>query len=329
MRKYLSTTGLLVFAFLLMFFCSCTKEYNDIIINIGNGSESGIPGGSGNGNTGNDSVTGTLNKVNFWANIESLKSTKTLSAFSEGRFATVYVYPAGGSMEQSPLFNNLYTTNSPGTLTPVNSAIYLSDGSYNIYSVATNQTSNMDPVFDKGESASVLQNGIDYLWWGTVGQTIETSPENLQIVFRHACAQVVVKLVAGNGVTINSTQSATIMPPLNTASMNLSTGIITPATSFSSTPLAMGVSNNICQATILPLNNVTSIAATFNLLINGETSTRNFEVKIPVPAEGFTYGNSYLYEAIVSSNTISFNQVSVINWVVVDETGTPLYPEEI
>ena len=47
---------------------------------------------------------------------------------------------------------------------------------------------------------------------------------------------------------------------------------------------------------------------------------------VSVPGGELKAGDSYLFNAIIDGNTVTFSSVNVKNWTEVDETGNPLYP---
>lgn len=305
-------------------FASCTKNRNDIFIDLGD-----VNNGSGSDTTTTDK---SKSQISFSASVESIAQTKAISALAENRYAMIWAYasnkPSSSGLESRLLFKS----DKPGTLTPIFEKMYLPNGNYNFYSIATNSSSNLNPNFnsDSGISSSPLSNGIDYLWWSSPNTSILKSTVNIPIVYSHSATQVVVKLIGGKGIYLTSQTAGTITPsnPAN-LTMNLQTGVITPATSVDSKGSAMGVSNFVSQYTMLPLLMTGSLTATFTVTINNETSQRVYTVNIPVPSGGLKAGKSYLYKAIVNANEITFNTVNVIDWIVVDEQGTPLYPTQI
>ncbi|MGL5785739.1 MAG: fimbrillin family protein [Bacteroidales bacterium] len=310
---------------LLISVFSCTKNRNDIIIDLGD-----VDNGGGNKDTTSTTKPKTL--VLFNASVESLVSSKAMTALSSGRYAMIWAYNADLPLS-SGLNNRVsYKSETAGVLTPVSNPMYLPDNTYNFYSVATNSTTNQNPNFDSqtGISSSTLSNGIDYLWWNSTRVAITSSTVNIPIIYSHCATQIVIKLYAGNGVQLNTQSAATITPSDNKASkMNLTTGVITPSTSLSSQSVKMGVSNFVSQYTMLPLTMSGNLTATFTVTINNETKPRVFSVKVPVPSGNLSPGKSYLYKAVVNANEITFNSVDVIDWIVVDEEGTPLYPTQI
>lgn len=307
-----------------LFLFNCSKD--EIYINLGSGTGSNDQTGDDKGDTISPDKTFA---ISFNAVMESMNLTKSIFTFPQGRYATVFVFNEGTSPNGIPLANANYTTKSSGILSPVATPIYLSNGEYNFYSVATNSTTNKTPTFTNGVSSS-LSNGVDYLWWSTPRFAVSASTANINIVYSHSCTQVVIKMTAGNGVTINSIDSARITPPVPSSTMDLATGQIPSATQISTTGyMNMGISQDVCQATMLPLKTSSPLTAVFKIKINNEAAPRTFQVNIPVPGDALLPGDSYLFSAVVNSTTITFPKVSVIGWVVVNESGEPLYPSEI
>lgn len=308
------------------FFNSCTKNRNDIVIDLGdinNGNENGKDTTSSNKPN---------NLISFSASVESVTQSKSMTALPANRYSMIWAYDANKPMANGIINRTLFKSEKPGTLSPVSNPMYLPNGNYNFYSVTTNSSINQNPNFntDTGISTSNLSNGIDYLWWGNPNVSILTTTVNIPIIYSHCATQVVIKLVAGNGIVLNSQTAATITPsnPAN-LTMNLKTGVINPATSLDSKTAAMGVSNFVSQFTMLPLSMSGKITTTFTVLINNESTPRVYTVNIPVPSGGLAPGKSYLYKAIVNANEITFDSVNVIDWIIVDEQGTPLYPTQI
>lgn len=310
---------------------SCSKNINDIYITTQtpgiNGNNNGNNGNNGSGGSGTNDNQALLQ---FSAGIES-QNTKSVYAFPQGRFATIYSYPSGtATVSSDPTVSMSYSANSPGILSPVSgTAMYLPNGSWDFYSVATNQkTPSAIPAFSKGISGA-LSNGIDYLYWSVSKLTVVPPQLTVPITYSHSCTQVTVKLVNGNGIAIDSLISATITPTQPTSVMALSTGVIPPATTLSSTPVNMGVAGKVAHYTMLPVKSTSNATATFSILINGEKTARNYQVSFTMPSAGWVAGDSYVYQATVNANEIVFSPVSVRDWIPVDETNKPLYPTQI
>lgn len=298
---------------------ACSKNSNTIIL----GSDPDII------NPGKPDYTEAL--VQFRANVESSGFTKSVSVYPANKYATVFAYGANANSLATPLNRIIYKSQQAGDLTPAidNRQMYLPNGNYNLFAVSTLSSQNINPTFTNGKSSSTLSNGVDYLWWGENNTSIAASKVTVPITFSHSCTQIVFKINSGNGIAIDKMIKATITPSSTTnASMSLSNGVITPATTLS-TPTAMGVNSLVAQYIMLPLNYTGNLTATFSLFINLEPVSRNYSVNVPVPEQGYEAGKSYLYSAVINGNEIVFNPVSIIDWIPVDETGVPLYPNQI
>ena len=117
-----------------------------------------------------------------------------------------------------------------------------------------------------------------------------------------------------------------ITPPEVGASMELSTGIITPAHSIDPVSDKMGINQFTCQYIMLPAETTHQMLLTLELMVDNESTSRTYTVEIPLPDSALKAGNSYLFKALINENTIDFPNVSIKEWTEVDEKGNPLYP---
>lgn len=124
-------------------------------------------------------------------------------------------------------------------------------GTYDFYAVSDNPPFSA-PAFTDGKSEPLF-NGIDYLWWGGADLEISTAQAGVPIVFQHRAAQVVFELTAGVGTTISELSPAHNYPPLGGAGMDLSTGVIPPAAACDTEISKMGVSGQVAQYILLPI----------------------------------------------------------------------------
>lgn len=303
------------------FLCGCSENINNIYIV------------EENGNPDNDSInTGTSNKtesrVLFHASVESVNSTKSMSAMNPNEIASIYSYQGNPSDLSVPYKSVDYKTMNPGLLSPIKSdTMNLPHGAYSFYSISTN-SDVMPPKFVNGHSDPLL-NGIDYLWWRTVNFEVKAPLVIVPVFFTHSASQVVIKLSAGKGITLNELVKAEIYPSASGATMDESTGIILQTDRFDNQLVTMGKKDLISQYTLLPVKSDKPMGAYFTVRVNSELLSRIYKVNIPLPASGLEGGKSYLFEAIIEAGMIEFKQVSVIDWVVVDQTGSPLYPSQI
>ena len=149
----------------------------------------------------------------------------------------------------------------------------------------------------------------------------------IQIVYGHVATQVVVELTGGEGITINQLVSAMITPPVVGATMDLGTGVITPATAFGKAD-KMGINGLTAQYIMLPIRHSAPMTLTLEISADNENSTRTYTTQIPLPDGELKAGNSYLFKAVINGNSVTLASVNVKDWTDVDETGKPLYPTQ-
>ena len=288
----------------------------------------GSPSNDGDGNgSSSDGTDDTANLVAFHATLESLNMTRSMSPISTNTLVTIYAFhgETDNATSTAPMARGNYVAQQAGMLTGVsNYKMYLSNGVFDFYAVSTNSPARF-PTISNGISSG-LQNGVDYLWWRCANYEINGSQVTVPIIFNHVATQIVVELSAGEGMVLQQIASATVTPPQTGSTLDLTSGTITPATGYGSTPASMGVNGLKAQFTMLPLQTDTPMTLTLMLNINYDPTPRQYSVSIPVPEGGFQGGNSYLYQAIVDANTITFPSVDVNDWHTVDESGNPLLP---
>lgn len=289
--------------------------------------ESNNPGSSTSGSSGNGDEDGTTNLVAFHATLESLNMTRSMSPIAANTLVTIYAFhgETDNATSTAPMARGNYVAQQAGMLSGVsNYKMYLSNGLFDFYAVSTNSSTRF-PTISNGVS-STLQNGVDYLWWGCANYEINGSQMTVPVVFNHVATQIVIELSAGEGVVLQSLASASITPPQAGASLDLSSGTITPTSEYATTPVAMGINGLKAQYTMLPLQSTTPMTLTLSLNLNYDPTPHDYTVSIPVPDGGFQGGNSYLYQAIVDANMVTFPTVDVNDWNTVDESGNPLFP---
>lgn len=262
--------------------------------------------------------------VRFEAGVESENLLKSSSPIRQKNEVYIYAYnDTVKDLNAKPIASGLYQASAPGKLAGTNGYImYLPNDTYDFYAVSNNNSS--DPITFVDGSSQPLENGVDYLWGKTQSQ-VASQAAFCAFMLNHRATQVIINLTAGNGITINKLVSATITPSSAGGLMNLETGVITPATTLGAA-VNMGVANTNCQYTMLPLNYAGSIAVTFTVLVNGETTARTYTSAITAPSGQLSSGNSYLFKAVVNADDITFAEVYVNAWNNVDETGNPIYP---
>lgn len=316
-KKSLRTTQAILFAFAILFFFGCSK--NTIILEYG--------GDDDNGSGGN--VPSGQSLVTFNATIEGRNLlTRAMSPMPTGIQNQLFAFQSavGNAASGTPSAQGLYITISPGVLSGNDGyKMYLTNGIYNFYAVSDN-FSTIPPRFTNGKSEPLF-NGIDYLWWHNSQLDVINPHLSIPIVYLHAATQVVVEISSGESLKVNKLISAMITPPAPGASMDLTTGTITPATTYDRAD-KMGVNGLLAQYIMLPMKSSEPMTMTFEVMVNGESNSRTYTVEVPLPSGELKAGDSYLFSAVVNENTVSFPSVSIKNWTEVDETGKPLYPTQ-
>lgn len=313
-RRWITVVQTAGWACLFLLFYSCAK--NTVIFEDENGEES---------SSGNIPKGSTL--VTFNASVEGRNLlTRSMSPMEKGIQNRLFAYrsSAANTGEAAPSAQGLYITTSPGVLIGSEGyKMYLSNGVYDFYAVSDN-FSTIPPAFTNGRSEPLF-NGIDYLWWHSSQQDVNSSQIQIPIVYLHAATQVVFEVSAGDNMVLNRLLSALITPPSTGASMDLATGII-PASDTYGKADKMGINGFLAQYTMLPLQTDTPMTLTLELAVNGESAPRTYEVSVPLPNGELKAGDSYLYRTVIEENSVVFPSVSIKNWTDVDETGKPLYP---
>lgn len=314
---FMNPVKITVLACVTVFLSGCAK--NSVVIEYGKEPESN----STDSSSGNSTGTGTL--VTFHASVENRNMTRAMSPMGKGIQNQIFAYSIGNNgVSDAPTARGLYTTSSPGVLTG-NSGykMYLPNGNYNFYAVSSN-SSAIPPTFTNNQSEP-LTNGIDYLWYGAVLQDVNSSQIDVPIVYFHEATQVVFDISAGNGIKLDKLVSATLTPSQTGGRMYLYTGDITAASTYG-TAVNMGINDFTAQYTMLPLNTTDPMTLTFEVLADGQSTSRTYTAQLSLPDGRLRAGNSYLFSAVIDGNQITFPSVSIRNWREVDETGKPIYP---
>lgn len=265
--------------------------------------------------------------VSFYASVEGRNLlTRSMSPMEKGIQNRLFAYKsaAPAPVNAAPVAEGLYITSSPGTLVGSEGyKMYLENGVYDFYAVSDN-FSTVPPTFTNGKSEPLF-NGIDYLWWHSPQQDVNSSQIQIPIIYLHAATQVVFDVSAGPDMVLNKLVSALITPPQPGACMDIATGIIPPTTTYGKAD-KMGINGFLAQYILLPLQSATPMTLSLEVAVNGETKTRTYEVSVPLPNDELKAGDSYLYHTVIEENAVVFPSVSIKNWTEVDETGKPLYP---
>ncbi len=297
----------------LMALMSCTKNYYyDYDCHSNNSS-----------NTGDKSYT---IKFNALVNkISASTRTSSATALQANRYVTVYTFQGHGD----EVAETDYKTVQSGILTPVDGDLSLPVGTYDFYSLSIgNQDTYAAKVTDLETGIMEdLSNGLDYLTCVMENEAI-SGPTTMDLTFNHEASQVMVIIVSGSTTTtVDSIYSATISQPNSSACiLDLFTGFISPSTSLASTPIAMAITDSLCQQILLPLRYSGSLTMDFLAYINGGSTPMSYTVAIPLVNGNLASGSSYEYKVEVTEDKVSIATASVNPWTEVNETGTPLTP---
>lgn len=299
---------------LLMMAAGCSR--NEIVINM--------PGE----NTDSGSGSAGANLVTFHASVESSNLTRSLTPMMKNVKTTIFAFnDTAVNASGTPIEEGAYLTSNPGIMLGVNGyRMRLPSGAYNFYAVSDN-SSFRPPRFSGGVSEPLF-NGFDYLWWSALKQDVVADQTSIPVVFLHSATQIAFEVSAGDGVTINQLVLAHVKASAEGAMMDLTTGVIPPATSYMTTQSKLGINGNLAQYTMLPIKTSEPLWVSFDVIINGEMTARTYDVEVPLPDGELKAGDSYRFAAVIQGNSIDFPTVDVTQWVDVDETGKPLYPKQ-
>lgn len=305
--------------------------------------------------------------INFNGGLD-LELTKSGSENLEnGVNTTISAYKSGAT--DVAVASHGYTADGSGNFGGESSyTMYLAKGSYDFYAVSCNSITKEAPAFTSGTSSSDLENGVDYIWAKAESQTVGNEDASITLGLAHkaVCIEIIVKTAANSGIELISWEStagadndnATITPPAAAGGkMALSTGVITPATSVSTSSVNMGTeevqgtsgSTNEKTATasyyILPLaqkdaGHSHELTVTFKVKVKidghdyttatgGESKTYTANLTAPESGYAFVAGNKYTYTATLKPNTISFTGATVTAWGdgVKESPLTPTEPD--
>lgn len=306
--------------------------------------------------------------VNFSGGLDLELTKSETTNLTDGVKVTISAYAHDAT--ETAIANGKYAASSGGFTGESSYTMYLARGSYDFYAVSCNSKTKEAPAFTNGTSSSNLENGVDYIWAKAANQTVgnDNTSVTLELAHKAVCIEITVKTAANSGIELISWEgavatdndNATIMPPATSGcTMALSTGVITPAASVSTSLVNMGTEEvqgtsgyaNEKTATasyyILPLaqkdaSNSYELPVTFKVKVkidghdytiantNGESKT--YTTKLTAPVSGsyaFEAGKKYTYTATLKPNTISFTGATVTAWEegVKESPLTPTEPE--
>lgn len=235
--------------------------------------------------------------------------------------------------------------------------MYLAKGSYDFYAVSANITTSSDeiPTFTSGISTAELQNKVDYLYAKSKNVAIpgvSDAGNNITLGFEHKAVRITIDVKSGTGLELTGWQDgddhATITPPaVDGCKMTLTSGVITPATSVSTTKDNMETAEVADRAstasyTMLPLvatvaGGASKLTVTFNVKVQvggraEENRTYTATLTAPNTSENgsttaFQSGKNYTYTATLNPTAITFTGATVTDWTTVTTTDD-LKPSE-
>ncbi len=253
------------------------------------------------------------NVVYFLPRLESNVATRVLTPFPEYCLVKIFVFDYYGT--QSSITSPVYRSLEPGTLSPSQGQLTLINGTYNFYAVSLKEDS-LPPKFTNNV-ATELYNNKDYLWCGVTDQMISHSGTTIPITFNHVATQIVVNVV--NKDTTNPAAkvlSATISGPETTSGItwNLTTGVISPATSLASTGAAIQVDGMATSYIMLPVAVENGKLSYLAVVQQSQGQVVSCNVDIPFPEGGYLAGHSYQYDMYFDIDGGSLAEVVVAPW---------------
>ena len=237
--------------------------------------------------------------------------------------------------------------------------MYLAKGSYDFYAVSANITTSANgiPVFSSGTSTADLQNKVDYIYANSKNVAVPAtgggSDNNITLNFEHKAVRSTIDVKSGTGLELTGWQDgddhATITPPVITnCKMNLTDGVITPATSVNTTAdnmetTAVATKASTASYTMLPLaatvagGGASQLTVTFKVKVQvggRAEENRTYTATLTAPSvEGngnttaFQSGKNYTYTATLNPTAITFTGATVTDWTTVNTTDD-LKPSE-
>lgn len=205
-----------------------------------------------------------------------------------------------------------YLIYSANSLKPLSEPMKLITGTYDFYVFTSNDPFYENPGFTNGVS-STLSNDVDYLWGKLENIEVREEPLSLPITLTHRCAKINLELEEAFLTFVHEIDSAFISAPAGSQSMNIQTGIITPATMISNKLITLNIDDMECEIIILPIQSQDSLEAVFKLWTNLHLESKTFSVKIPLPDNKLEAGYLYEYELIVKENIFGLKTDSVVH----------------
>lgn len=181
-------------------------------------------------------------------------------------------------------------------------------------------------------SGASTQEAVDYLY--ASGQTASTSSPSVNFTFSHVMSQIVVNVVAGDGVDVSDVQAGTytLAGLVHSGTFNVKTGEVkvdeTEAESWeisSALPSATTDTGISYTGVIFPQSSTT---LSFSATVDGNTYSSSNLIE-----NKFEAGNTYTYKVTVSNNGLTVTGSIITAWIDPLEdlsyTPDPLYISQL
>lgn len=271
-----------------------------------------------------DKTSDKQSDIIFDAHLNEFTGKSSLSPINEGVKATFFAFKSG---EQTPVAQGNYYANKTGQMIGINNYImYLLPENYNFYGISQNDTALFNPL--DNFISNNLKNGVDYLWANINNQTLTGASTLLSITFNHIASQLYFEMESGNNVTINSVDSVLVQTPEENVKLNLFNSQLPQSDGFNTKFTPMTVSGLNSSFYILPVNTSVPLKTIFYLKINNQSNETLYALNISLPDGGYQSGKSYRYKLSISETEIIIKAFTVSDWIINDNTGTPIYPDD-
>lgn len=271
-----------------------------------------------------DKKKDTQSDIIFNVGILESATQTSYTPINAGVKATFYAFKAGTDI---PVAEGNYYASTSGQMTGLNNYImYLLPGNYDFYGISQNNTDLFLPL--NNLESSNLKNGVDYLWTNITNKSITGASTLLSVTFQHIASKLTFELESGNNVKLNTIDSILIQTPVEDVKLNLLKSSLSQTTSLNAAFTPMSISGLNSDYYLLPVNPTTPLKSHFFLKINNQTNESLYALDIVLPSGGFQSGKSYNYKLSISETEIIIKAYTVSDWIVNDNTGNPIYPED-
>ena len=156
----------------------------------------------------------------------------------------------------------------------------------------------------KNGIASGLNNGLDYLWWSTKSLVVTAGEEQtVSILFQRKAVCLEFEVSTTSGSTLSKVTQIDFTPPSTSSStFNLSTGLISQASSLTTGTFLTTISGFEATGYMLPVKTTKQIQLHICVEIDGAISWHS--TSLPRPTNNtFLAAHSYEYSLIVDKTS--------------------------